>query len=237
MACAGYHFARLAGFIGRCARTVLQTCPFFQFLLADDLKFLGGAPRGVRISGPFRISGAWWAPPLRGVSSTAVQLDYVGFAFDYLRFTLGLLEQRARWIIDYVNAAQGGQGLLDHRRFMEFVGRLVCVSQPSLEGSSDTWHRGGGPADGYAHSGMHPGLLQEGRTQITCRRPPALGPDACRTDGLQGSEDDCILDTSDPGLARWFSLKISSHEFPALLNERGEAERARVLLRSCSPPW
>ena len=45
MACAAYHFARLAGLVGRCALTILQTCPLFQFLFTDDLKFFSGGAR------------------------------------------------------------------------------------------------------------------------------------------------------------------------------------------------
>ena len=69
---------------------------------------------------------------------------------DLRSITLQLSEQRARGIIDCVND-QKEQGLLDHRRFMEFVGRLVCVSQVLC------WLRPYGappslvaPVDGYA---------------------------------------------------------------------------------------
>ena len=242
MACAAYHFARLAGLVGRCALTILQTCPLFQFLFADDLKFFSGGARKyldiwtilvfwLMVGTPFKWS------KFRG----GVQLEYVGFAFDYYRFTLGLSERRAAWIIEYVDSAENGRGLLDHRRFVEFVGRLVYASQVLywLRPFMAPLHRWKG-AQIPGTVAVAPRLvmltlayikemLKEGHAQISCRGPPPVGFDAFRTDA-KASEDYFVLGgwetltSLEPGQARWFSLKVSSKELPFLFNEKGEAE-------------
>ncbi|CAE7243614.1 unnamed protein product [Symbiodinium microadriaticum] len=58
-----------------------------------------------------------------------VCLDYVGFYFDYFRFKAGLSERRAKWIMDFILDVQNGRGMIEHRRFTEFVGRLVYAGQ------------------------------------------------------------------------------------------------------------
>ena len=44
VACAAYHFSRLAGIIGRTTIRILLQDPFFQFLFADDLQLQAGGP-------------------------------------------------------------------------------------------------------------------------------------------------------------------------------------------------
>ena len=42
---------------------------------------------------------------------------------------VGLSERRAKWIMDFILDAQNGRGMIEHRRFTEFVGRLVYAGQ------------------------------------------------------------------------------------------------------------
>ncbi|CAE6970985.1 unnamed protein product [Symbiodinium sp. CCMP2592] len=242
MACAAYHFARLVGLIGRCALTVLMTSPLFQFLFADDLKFFSGGPRKydhvwtilvfwLMVGTPFKWS------KFRG----GVQLDYVGFAFDYFRFSMGLSERRANWIIEYVNAARRDRGLLDHRRFVEFVGRLVYAGQVLywLRPFMAPLHRWKG-AQVPGTVAVAPRLvmitleyirsmLLEGHAQVSCRGARPAEAESFRTDA-KAAEDFYVLGgwetchSLDPGRARWFSLKVHAQEIPALFNDRGTAE-------------
>ena len=115
MVCAAYHFARLAGLVGRCALMILQTCPLFQFLFADDLKFFSGGARKYLDIWTILVFWLMVGAPFKWSKFRAgVQLENVGFAFDYFRFTLGLSERRAAWIIEYVASAEKGKGPLDH---------------------------------------------------------------------------------------------------------------------------
>ncbi|CAE7826044.1 unnamed protein product [Symbiodinium sp. CCMP2592] len=242
MACAAYHFARLVGLIGRCALTVLMTSPLFQFLFADDLKFFSGGPRKydhvwtilvfwLMVGTPFKWS------KFRG----GVQLDYVGFAFDYFRFSMGLSERRANWIIEYVNAARRDRGLLDHRRFVEFVGRLVYAGQVLywLRPFMAPLHRWKG-AQVPGTVAVAPRLvmitleyirsmLLEGHAQVSCRGARPAEAESFRTDA-KAAEDFYVLGgwetchSLEPGRARWFSLKVHAQEIPALFNDRGTAE-------------
>ena len=192
--------------------------------------------------GPFWSSGSWLAHPFKWSKFRGgVQLEYVGFAFDYYRFTLGLSERRAAWVIEYVDSAENGRGMLDHRRFVEFVGRLVYASQVLywLRPFMAPLHRWKG-AQIPGTVAVAPRLvmltlayikemLKEGHAQISCRGPPPVGFDAFRTDA-KASEDYFVLGgwetltSLEPGQARWFSLKVTSKELPSLFNEKGEAE-------------
>ena len=242
MACAAYHFARLAGLVGRCALMILQTCPLFQFLFADDLKFFSGRARKYLDIWTILVFWLMAGTPFKWSKFRGgVQLEYVGFAFDYFRFTLGLSERRAAWIIEYIDSAEKGRGLLDHRRFVEFVGRSVYASQVLywLRPFMAPLHRWKG-AQVPGTVAVAPRLvmltltyiremLKEGHAQISCRGPPPVGFDAFRTDA-KAAEDYFVLGgwetltSLEPGQARWFSLKVMSKEHPALFNEKGEAE-------------
>ena len=84
VACAAYHFARLAGLVGRGALRVAQQATLFQMLFADDLQIMAGGESKyhdiwvvllywLMVGTPFKWS------KFRG----GVCLDYVGFYFDY----------------------------------------------------------------------------------------------------------------------------------------------------------
>ncbi|CAE7928416.1 unnamed protein product, partial [Symbiodinium sp. KB8] len=46
-----------------------------------------------------------------------------------IQLEVGLSERRAKWIMDFIIDAQGCRGMIEHRRFTEFVGRLVYAGQ------------------------------------------------------------------------------------------------------------
>ena len=242
VACAAYHFARLAGLVGRGALRVAQQAPLFQMLFADDLQIMAGGERKyhdiwvvllywLMVGTPFKWS------KFRG----GVCLDYVGFYFDYFRFNLGLSERRANWIMEFILDVQKGRGMIEHRRFTEFVGRLVYAGQVLY------WLR---PFMGPLHrwkAAIAPGtvalvprmvmvvlryilkLLQEKHHLVSCKSPPMVYREAFRTDAK--AEDDYFvlggwetIHSFDTKECRWFSVRVDSSAYPFLFNAQGTAK-------------
>lgn len=99
VACAAYHFARLASLLGRLVMRLNDQAHTFQLLFADDLKMLAAGEykyhyiwymlvAWLMVGAPFR-----W-PKFRG----GVCLEFVGFYMDYCKFEVGLSERRPNWI-------------------------------------------------------------------------------------------------------------------------------------------
>ena len=242
VACAAYHFARLAGLVGRGALRVAQQAALFQLLFADDLQIMAGGERKyhdlwvvllywLMVGTPFKWS------KFRG----GVCLDYVGFYFDYFRFKVGLSERRANWIMDFIRDVQEGRGMVEHRRFTEFVGRLVYAGQVLY------WLR---PFMGPLHrwkAAIAPGtvalvprmvmvvlryilkLLQEKHHLVSCKSPPLVCREAFRTDAK--AEDDYFvlggwetLHSFDTKECRWFSVRVDASAYSYLFNAQGTAK-------------
>jgi hypothetical protein len=49
--------------------------------------------------------------------------DWIGFAFDYSKFTIGLSEGRAQWLCKWCSDREK-QGIVDARQFVEVLGRM-----------------------------------------------------------------------------------------------------------------
>lgn len=107
VACAAYHFARLASLLGRLVMRLGGQAHAFQLLFADDLKMVAaGEDKYDRIwymliawlmlGTPFR-----W-PKFRG----GVCLEFVGFFMDYCKFEVGLSERRTGWIVGWRRPAR-----------------------------------------------------------------------------------------------------------------------------------
>ncbi|OLQ10182.1 hypothetical protein AK812_SmicGene6059 [Symbiodinium microadriaticum] len=97
---------------------------------------------------------------------------------------VGLSERRAKWIMDFILDAQNGRGMIEHRRFTEFVGRLVYAGQVLY------WLR---PFMGPLHrwkAAIHPGTvaLMPRMVMVVLRY---LLPFAFRTDAK--AEDDFFV--------------------------------------------
>jgi len=170
-----------------------------------------------------------------------VCLDYVGGYFEYFKFKVGLSERRASWIMEFILDVQKGRGMVEHRRFVEFVGRLVYAGQVLY------WLR---PFMGPLHrwkAAIAPGtvaliprmvmvvlryilkLLQEKHYLVSCRSPPVVFREAFRTDAK--AEDDFFvlggwetLSSFDTSSCRWFSIRINASDYPFLFNAQGTAQ-------------
>ena len=234
VACAAYHFARLASLMGRLVMRLWGQAHVFQLLFADDLKMVGAGSRKydliwymlitwIMVGSPFR-----W-PKFRG----GVCLDFVGFYMDYCKFEVGLSERRTAWIVDWVEEVQKNGGLVAHRSFVELVGRLVYAGQVLC------WMK---PFMAPLHAwkgALAPGtvalmpqtvsvillfiaeMLKKGHHRTSGRSPQTGAPQAFRTDAkcepgkivLGGWE---LGKDQEPRKARWFSLVITPQEAPWL---------------------
>ena len=244
VACAAYHFSRLASLLGRLVMRLGGQSHTFQLLFADDLKMVAaGEDKYDRIwymliawlmlGTPFR-----W-PKFRG----GVCLEFVGFYMDYCKFEVGLSERRTAWIVQWVENARRDGGLVTHRSFVELVGRLVYAGQVLV------WMR---PLMAPLHawkSAIAPGtvailpqtvsvvllylaeMLKQGYHRTSGRSPRSEGRQAFRTDAK--CEDGLIVlggwelgQHMDPKQARWFSIELREPDAPWLF------ETSRVQSRS-----
>eukprot|EP00435_Cladocopium_sp_Y103_P007668 s5210_g2.t1 len=230
VACAAYHFARLASLVGRLVMRLAGQAHVFQLLFADDLKMVAAGPdkyervwhmliAWIMFGAPFR-----W-PKFRG----GVCLEFVGFFMDYCKFEVGLSERRTNWIVQWIKEAQANRGVVAHRSFVELVGRLVYASQVL------TWLRGFMAPLHSWKAAIAPGtvatmprtvsvvllfissMLQSGFHRTSGKSPIKREGQAFRTDAkceegrivLGGWE---VGKTSDPKKSRWFALEISPKE-------------------------
>jgi len=246
VACAAYHFARLASLWGRLVMRLGGQSHVFQLLFADDLKMVAaGADKYDRIwymliawlmlGTPFR-----W-PKFRG----GVCLEFVGFFMDYCKFEVGLSERRTNWIVQWVEEARQNQGLVAHRSFVELVGRLVYAGQVLV------WMK---PLMAPLHawkSAIAPGtvatlpqtvlvvllfiaeMLREGHHRTTGRSPLRSRGQAFRTDA-KCDEKRVILggwelgEKGDPKEARWFAVEVEREEAPWLFETSHLPSRSTV---------
>ena len=246
VACAAYHFARLASLLGRLVMRLNGQAHAFQLLFADDLKMMAAGERKyhtiwymlvtwLMLGTPFR-----W-PKFRG----GVCLEFVGFYMDYCKFEVGLSERRTGWIVRWIEEARKNGGIVLQRDFVELVGRLVYASQvltwiKPLMAPLHAWK--GAIASGTAATLPQTvsvillfisKMLQEGHHRTSGRSPLKGGQQAFRTDAkcegnrvvLGGWE---LKGDSDPKKARWFALELSPDDAPWLFDTEHLPSRSTV---------
>ena len=246
VACAAYHFARLASLLGRLVMRLVGQGHSFQLLFADDLKMLAaGEDKYDRIwymliawlmlGTPFR-----W-PKFRG----GVCLEFVGFYMDYCKFEVGLSERRSNWIVQWVEEARKNQGLVAHRSFIELLGRLVYASQvlvwlKPLLAPLHAWKA----AVARGTVALMPQtvsvillfisrMLQKGYHRTSGRSPVKASLQAFRTDAkcdasrvvLGGWE---LGSSANPKQARWFAYEVQREDAPWLFETEHLPSRSTV---------
>ena len=246
VACAAFHFARLASLLGRLVMRLSGQAHVYQLLFADDLKMVAaGEDKYDRIwhmlicwlmfGTPFK-----W-PKFRG----GVCLEFVGFYMDYCKFEVGLSEKRAGWIVNWIAEARQHEGLVTHRSFVELVGRLVYAGQVLV------WLKPLMPPLHAWKGAIAPGtvatlpqtvsvvllfisqMLQQGFHRTSGRSPDRGGAQAFRTDA-KCDESRVILGgweigaAADPKHARWFALEVPRSEAPWLYDVAHLPSRSTV---------
>ena len=246
VACAAYHFGRLASLLGRLVLRLAGQAHVFQLLFADDLKLVAaGEDKYDRIwymlvawlmmGTPFR-----W-PKFRG----GVCLEFVGFYMDYCKFELGLSEKRTNWIVQWVEEARKNGGLVTHRSFIELVGRLVYASQvlvwlKPLMAPLHAWKS----AISAGTAALLPqsisvillfvaDMLKKGFNRTSGRSPLRGRGQVFRTDA-KCEKDRIVLggwelgEHSDPMQARWFALEVRESDAPWLFETSHLPSRSTV---------
>ena len=246
VACAAYHFGRLASLLGRLVLRLAGQAHVFQLLFADDLKLVAaGEDKYDRIwymlvawlmlDTPFR-----W-PKFRG----GVCLEFVGFYMDYCKFELGLSEKRTNWIVQWVEEARRNGGLVTHRSFIELVGRLVYASQvlvwlKPLMAPLHAWKStiSAGTAALLPQSVsvillFVADMLKSGFNRTSGRSPLRGRGQVFRTDA-KCEKDRIVLggwelgEHSDPMQARWFALEVRESDAPWLFETSHLPSRSTV---------
>ena len=243
VACAAYHFARLASLLGRLRLN--GQAHTFQLLFADDLKMLAAGEYKYHyiwymlvawlMVGPFR-----W-PKFRG----GVCLEFVGFYMDYCKFEVGLSEKRTNWIVQWIKEARRNEGVVAQRDFVQLVGRLVYAGQAlawlkPLMAPLHAWK--GAVAPGTVATLPQTvsvvllfisKMLERGFNRTSGRSPLRGGSQAFRTDAkceanrivFGGWE---LTNGTDPKQARWFALEVTSEEVPWLFDTEHLPSRSTV---------
>ena len=246
VACAAYHFARLASLLGRLVMRLGGQSHTFQLLFADDLKMVAAGEdkydhiwymlmAWLMLGTPFR-----W-PKFRG----GVCLEFVGFYMDYCKFEVGLSERRTNWIVQWVETARQNGGMVTHRSFVELVGRLVYAGQvlvwmKPLMAPLHAWKS----AVAAGTAAILPqtvsvillfiaGMLKKGFHRTSGRSPLHGGDQAFRTDA-KCDEGRVILGgwelgrEADPKKSRWFALEVSAADAPWLFDTDHLPSRSTV---------
>eukprot|EP00435_Cladocopium_sp_Y103_P049925 s2541_g15.t1 len=237
LACAAYHFARLASLVGRLVMRLTGQAHVFQLLFADDLKMVAAGPdkydqvwhmliAWIMFGAPFR-----W-PKFRG----GVCLEFVGFFMDYCKFEVGLSERRSNWIVQWIREAQANQGVVAHRSFVELVGRLVYASQVltwlrSFLSPLHAWKAAIAPGTVATMPRMVSvvllfisSMLQDGYHRTSGKSPTKKEGQAFRTDA-KCEEGRVVLGgwetgrACDPSKARWFALEVLPGDAPWLFEK------------------
>ena len=234
VATAPYHFARLAGLIGRFVVRLLGQDQAYQFLYADDLKWTAAGENKYHVIWVLVLAWIMAGSPFKWAKFRGgVCVEYVGFFLDYWRFEIGLSDRRCSWLIDWVQAVHDNQGLVHHRSFVEFLGRLVYSSQvlPWLKcflaplyawkGAMAPNTVGKVPRTVCLVLRYVKGLLEAGHHRSPCFAPHHQPGHLFRTDAkcengkivLGGWE---LVHTDEPSEARWFSVEVPRDQAPWL---------------------
>ena len=135
---ASYWWARLVGSAARSALALQGRDPVWQFLYADDLKWVTSGADAIPdallclfvlalLNYPF----SWHK------CGGGFQTDWIGYWCDYGRFCFGISEARAKWLIDWIDRALAADGVL-LRDFAAVLGRLSFAAGP-LERVRPSW--------------------------------------------------------------------------------------------------
>ena len=246
VACAAYHFARLASLLGRLVMRLGGHAHTFQLLFADDLKLAAAGEdkydqiwyqlvTWLMLGTPFR-----W-PKFRG----GVCLEYVGFYMDYCKFEVGLSERRTSWIVQWVADARRDGGVVSHRSFVELVGRLVYAGQvlvwlKALMAPLHAWKAAIAPGTVATLPQtvsvillLIAEMLKRGFHRTSGRSPAKGGRQAFRTDAKCESERVVLGGwelgaDSDLRQARWFAVEIRASDAPWLFETDHLPSRSTV---------
>ena len=238
---AAYHFGRLAAILGRLVLRLAMQDHLYQLLFADDLKLVAAGEHKYLVIWSAVVAWLMMGTPFKWCKFRGgLELDYVGFYFDYTRFEAGLSEKRTTWLVQWIEGLERDKGMVLHRRFVEFLGRLVYASQllywakPFLA-PLHAWKSavGGGavlqvPKMVLLVLRYLNNLLRSGNRMVSSKAAPEAGAEVFRTDAKCGEDFVVlggwqILEEGEPGL--WFSLRISKDELPHFFGESGHASR------------
>ena len=246
LGCASYWWGRLFSIMTRTAISLALRDPVFQFLFADDLNLLASGAQGMRAMVVMLYFFGLVGTPFTWLKVRGgFQMDWIGYHIDLNTHALGISEDRARWLTDWIDTALAA-GTVLVRDLVAVVGRLAFTAGP-LERIRPFM------APIYSWIAVVPSSaclpppvmvklalkwvslrLKRGGRMMLCRPIPDSTPELFRTDAkaeegvirIGGWETRHTRVTRD---ARWFSIELNADNAPGSC--------ARASLSGLSPRW
>ena len=233
LGCASYWWGRLFSIVTRTAIALARRDLVFQFLFADDLNLMASGVAGMRSLLVMVFFTALVGTPFSWTKSRGgFEVERVGYFIDLRTHSLGISMDRARWLVDWIDAALAN-GIILVRDLVAVVGRLsfsagplerlrpflapiyswvavvpagACLPPPVPVKLALIW---------IAHK------LRSGGRTMPCRRPADASAELFRTDAkadknvisIGGWETRVTTDTSK---ARWFAIQLTADNAPGL---------------------
>ena len=184
-------------------------------------------------------------------------IDYVGYALDYTRFSIGISERRTVWVIRRIGDIEANGWSVVVRSFQELHGRLGYMStvlawmRPFLAAGyswcAATRTNGGAmlvlPRLVRACCVYIREKLKLGQNMHPCEKQEVDLGQTFRTDA-KCERNRIVLggwslgSACSPGEAHWFSMEITPDIAPWLFNDLGESSCASTSAEpSCWLPW
>ncbi|CAJ1397895.1 unnamed protein product [Effrenium voratum] len=174
----------------------------YQLLFADDLKLVAAGEQKYLVIWSAVVAWLMMGTPFKWCKFRGgLELDYVGFYFDYTRFEAGLSEKRTTWLVQWIEGLERDKGRTTPE--VRGVPKMVLLALRYINN-----------------------LLRSGNRMVSSKAAPEAGAEVFRTDAKRGEDFVVlggwqILEEGEPGL--WFLLRISKDELPHFFGESGHA--------------
>ena len=230
-----YWWARLVAVAGRITFRLCMSLYFWMLVFADDIKVVAsGKDKWKCLLKVYLIWIMMGTPFAWHKFRGGLELDWVGYWLDYVRFEMGLSESRTQWLCTFVASCTTGEVVL-MRRFEEGLGRLgfaarILVWMKPFLAPLYAW-----ASVVTSGTALKPPLLVSvtckfilealaDNSRIGCASPELASGEVFRTDAK--CDDDFVVlggwETAGEGntsTARWFSLKLTKLEVPWLFKD------------------
>ncbi len=234
---ASFWWGRVAATLFRTFHRVLPRDSLIYLLLfADDgLVMVGGEKYHKLALSVFVYLEIMEVPLSWRKTRGGFRTEWIGYTVDLERWLIGISERKVRWLRDWVNATNQ-EGRILGREFKAGIGRMgflagaVRGARPFLAPLYAISARVGNTSfvDLKISLEFFAEWLEDEPMKPPCD-PPAVAGEVFRVDAMASDQGIMIggwetFETTDPSLARWFSIEISRKNSPWLYI-RGEPHR------------
>ena len=130
MGCASYWWSRLFGLVTRSAISLALRDMVYQFLFADDVNWLASGRAGMEAIVVMLFFMAAVGTPFTWLKvHGGFGYEWIGYAIDLETHSLGISEDRARWLVSWIDKALAAKAVLV-RDLVSVIGRLSFTAGP-----------------------------------------------------------------------------------------------------------